>query len=90
MFISKLLPLLQQYRCPSGPTASPFGPPPGLATVCLEPSGLMRVISPDQISTTMTEPSSIATGPSGNFRSLAISLMCMDVTPTLLFFYAEG
>ncbi len=55
--------------------------PPGEATTCLEPSGFTRVMRPANISTTITEPSSIATGPSGNFRSLVISLKSMDASP---------
>ena len=44
---------------------------------------MTRVMRPASISTTITEPSSIATGPSGNIRSLAISRMVMGVSPIL-------
>ena len=36
-------PLLQTYSAPSGPIASPFGLPPGSATVSFVPSGCTRV-----------------------------------------------
>src|SRR5579863_7497909 len=70
---------------PPGPIARPFGPPPGLATVCFFPSGLTRVILPAAISTRMTEPSSIATGPSGNLSPDTISRMAMCVSPSIAF-----
>src|SRR5262245_42328867 len=69
-------PLLQTYSAPSGPIAAPFGLPPGDATVSLLPSGRTRVMHPPPSSTTRTEPSSSATGPSGNFSPDATSVIC--------------
>src|SRR5229473_2954628 len=47
--------------------AAPFGPPPSLAMTCCLPSGMTRVSVWRAISTRITEPSGMATGPSGNF-----------------------
>src|SRR5260370_42490196 len=58
--------------------AAPFGPPPSLAMTCCLPSGMTRVSVWRAISTRITEPSGMATGPSGNFRPEGISL-CGDV-----------
>src|SRR5688572_10073410 len=55
-----------QYSAPSGPTARPLGDPPVSATVDLVPSGATRVSFLPISSVTITEPSSMATGPSGN------------------------
>src|ERR1700736_6401671 len=54
--------------------AAPFGPPPSLATTCCLPSGMTRVSVSRAISTRITEPSGMATGPSGNLRPEVISL----------------
>ena len=64
-------PLLQRYSAPSGPSASPFGPPPALPTVERAPSAPIRVQHRPAISVRMTAPSGIATGPSGNPKLLA-------------------
>src|SRR6185295_862668 len=48
--------------------AAPFGPPPSVATTWILPSGVTRDSVWRWISTRMTEPSGIATGPSGNRR----------------------
>src|SRR6516165_9396401 len=64
-------PLLQTYILPSGPIAAPLGPPSIFATTSLRPSGHTRVRRAPRISTSTTEPSGIATGPSGNSRSVA-------------------
>src|SRR5260370_28251525 len=54
--------------------AAPFGPPPSLAMTCCLPSGMTRVSVWRAISTRITEPSGMATGPSGNLRPEVISL----------------
>src|SRR5438128_10230119 len=54
--------------------AAPFGPPPSLAITCCLPSGMTRVSVSRAISTRITEPSGMATGPSGNLRPEVISL----------------
>src|SRR5579863_1425688 len=64
-------PLLQTYILPSGPSAAPFGPPGICATTSLRPSGWTRVSRRPRISTSTTDPSGIATGPSGNSRPVA-------------------
>src|SRR6185312_973339 len=64
-------PLLQTYTLPSGPIAAPFGPPGICAMISLRPSGQTRVSLWPRISTSRTLPSGIATGPSGNCRSVA-------------------
>src|SRR5262249_21551512 len=64
-------PLLQTYILPSGPSAAPLGPPGIFATTSLRPSGYTRVKRWPRISTSTTDPSGIATGPSGNSRSVA-------------------
>src|SRR5581483_2892053 len=51
--------------------AAPFGPPPRSATGFTLPSGPTQVSAPPAISTTSTEPSGRATGPSGNRRPSA-------------------
>src|SRR5207249_7654060 len=56
---------------PSGPVATPFGPPPALAISVLLPSGAIRVTFRPEISPRITEPSAIHTGPSGKPRSRA-------------------
>src|SRR5216683_2716299 len=58
-------------QVPSGPNAAPFGPPPVRATTLFAPSAAIRVSVPPAISTTSTEPSPTATGPSGNCSSSA-------------------
>src|SRR5260370_25968444 len=65
--------------------AAPFGPPPSLAMRCCLPSGMTRVSVWRAISTRITEPSGMATGPSGNFRPDVISLcgVVMVVSPLL-------
>src|SRR5215813_11275806 len=65
--------------------AAPLGPPPSLAITCCLPSGMTRVSVWRAISTRITEPSGIATGPSGNFRPEVISLcgVVMAVPPSL-------
>src|SRR4029077_19691557 len=65
--------------------AAPFGPPPSLAMTCCLPSGMTRVSVWRAISTRITEPSGMATGPSGNFRPEVISLcgVVMVVSPLL-------
>src|SRR5215813_5148086 len=64
--------------------AAPLGPPPSLAITCCLPSGMTRVSVWRAISTRITEPSGIATGPSGNFRPEVISLcgVVMAVPPS--------
>jgi hypothetical protein len=57
---------------PPGPIAAPFGPPPSVATTRTLPSGMTRESVRRSISTSTTEPSLIATGPSGNRRPDAI------------------
>src|SRR5262249_33151840 len=54
--------------------AAPLGPPPSLAITCCLPSGMTRVSVWRAISTSITEPSGIATGPSGNLSPEVISL----------------
>src|ERR1700743_2628651 len=51
--------------------ASPFAPPPVSATTSILPPGNTRDTVWRRISTTSTEPSAIATGPSGNIRPSA-------------------
>src|SRR3954452_611630 len=68
-------PLLQTYILPSGPSAAPLGPPGISATTSLRPSGQTRVSLLPRISTSTTEPSGMTTGPSGNSRSVAITLI---------------
>src|SRR4029077_1727895 len=65
--------------------AAPFGPPPSLAMTCCLPSGMTRVSVWRAISTRITDPSGMATGPSGNFRPVVISLcgVVMVVSPLL-------
>ena len=65
--------------------AAPLGPPPSLAMTCCLPSGMTRVSVSRAISTRITEPSGMATGPSGNFRPEVISLcgVVMVVSPLL-------
>src|SRR6185503_18132470 len=52
--------------------AAPLGPPPRSAMVSRRPSGVTRVRVPRRISTSTTEPSAIAIGPSGNWSPVAI------------------
>src|SRR2546426_443016 len=54
--------------------AAPLGPPPSVAITCTLPSGVTRDSARRSISTRITEPSSIATGPSGKRRPEAICL----------------
>src|ERR1700741_4261779 len=67
-------PLLVTLILPFGPRAAPFGPPPSVATPWILPSGVTRESVRRSISTSITEPSLIATGPSGNRRPDAICL----------------
>src|SRR6266852_1652270 len=69
--------------------AAPFGPPPSLAITCCLPSGMTRVSVWRAISTRITEPSGMATGPSGNFRPEVISL-CGVVMVVLSLLALEG
>src|SRR5918999_6037892 len=69
-------PLLHTYTAPSGPTAAPFGPPPSVATTSVRPCHA-RVNVPRAISTSSTEPSGIAIGPSGNCKPSATISNCM-------------
>jgi hypothetical protein len=55
--------------------AAPFGLPPGAATSDVDPSGCTRVRHPPPSSVTMTLPSGMATGPSGNRSPDAISVI---------------
>src|SRR5262250_1925508 len=55
--------------------AAPFGPPPSLATTWILPSGVTRDSVRRSISTRMTDPSRMATGPSGKRSPDAICLM---------------
>src|SRR3954454_5029614 len=66
-------PLLHTYNAPSGPTASPFGLPPGSATTSLRPPGCTRWMRPPLSSVTSTVPSAIQTGPSGDWSPDVIS-----------------
>src|ERR1700694_362918 len=66
--------------------AAPLGPPPSLATTCCLPSGMTRVSVSRAISTRITEPSGMATGPSGNFRPEVISLCGVMVALSLFSF----
>src|SRR6266568_7968154 len=52
--------------------AAPFGPPPSCATTRTLPSGVTRESVRRSISTRITEPSGMATGPSGKRRPEAI------------------
>src|SRR5262249_26166586 len=52
--------------------AAPFGPPPSVAITRILPSGVTRDSVRRSISTRMTEPSGIATGPSGKRSPEAI------------------
>src|SRR5262245_48535827 len=61
--------------------AAPFGPPPVRATMLVRPSGATRVSVPRRISTTSTLPSGSATGPSGNWRPVAISRISVIPSP---------
>jgi hypothetical protein len=54
--------------------AAPFGPPPRWAITWTVPSGLTRESVWRAISTRITEPSGIGTGPSGNCSPEAICL----------------
>src|SRR3954469_24457452 len=64
--------------------AAPFGPPPRLAITCCLPSGMTRVSVCRAISTRITEPSGMATGPSGNLSPEVISLcgVVMLISPS--------
>src|SRR5215475_688394 len=55
--------------------AAPLGLPPGTAMTVRLPSGPIRVTASCSSSTRMTEPSRIATGPSGKRRLEAITLI---------------
>ena len=55
--------------------AAPFGPPPSVAITWTLPSGVTRESVRRSISTRMTEPSGIATGPSGKRSPEAICLI---------------
>src|SRR5512147_388142 len=80
-------PLLQMYILPSGPRAAPLGPPGICATTSFRPSGYTRVSLLPRISTSTTEPSGIATGPSGNSRSVA-STRSSAINPLPAFLHA--
>src|SRR4029450_1139064 len=69
--------------------AAPLGPPPRLAITCCLPSAMTRVSVWRAISTRITEPSGMATGPSGNFRPEVISL-CGVVMVVLSLLALEG
>src|SRR5258708_15678908 len=70
--------------------AAPFGPPPSLAMTCCLPSGMTRVSVWRAISTRITEPSGMATGPSGNFRPEVISLCGVVMVVSLPLLALEG
>src|SRR5258708_36704328 len=70
--------------------AAPFGPPPSLAMTCCLPSGMTRVSVWRAISTRITEPSGMATGPSGNFRPEVISLCGVVMVVVSLLALEEG
>src|SRR3954454_15375377 len=53
--------------------AAPLGPPPHSATTSILPSGVTRLSVPRLISTASTDPSGMATGPSGNSRPDAMT-----------------
>src|SRR6267378_2075692 len=53
--------------------AAPLGPPPSRAITWILPSGVTRESVRRSISTSTTEPSGMATGPSGNRRPVVIS-----------------
>src|SRR2546422_794735 len=55
--------------------AAPFGPPPSVAITRTLPSGVTRERVCRSISTRTTEPSGIATGPSGNRKPDAICVI---------------
>jgi hypothetical protein len=74
-------PLLQTYTAPSGPIAAPLGPPRHSPTTSTRPSGSTLERVPRWISTRITEPSSIAIGPSGNCKPLAISRIAAIGSP---------
>src|SRR5271168_3685939 len=82
-------PLLQMYILPSGPRAAPFGPPGISAITSLRPSGWTRVSLRPRISTSTTEPSGIATGPSENSRSLASTRTSGMIPPRTLLGHAR-
>src|SRR6266540_1836576 len=68
-------PLLHTYTAPSGPIASPFGLPPFSETTSFLPSGCTRTTVPPSSSTHSRLPSGIHTGPSGNRRPVATSVI---------------
>src|ERR1700744_6375111 len=82
-------PLLQMYILPSGPSAAPLGPPGISATTSLRPSGQTRVNRRPRISTSTTDPSGIATGPSGNSRPVAITRI-LDIKSSRFLLVAGG
>ena len=57
-----------------------MGPPPVVATTSTRPSGVTRDTVPRAISTRITLPSSIATGPSGKASPDAISRIFMTLS----------
>src|SRR6056297_404110 len=69
---------------PSGPIAAPLGPPGISAIVSVEPSGCTRVRRSANISTRTTDPSGIATGPSGNRSPVATSVSSGASSTTVL------
>src|ERR1700760_4349253 len=66
-----LPPLLHRYSAPSGPNASPFGPPPQRENTLLFPSGSTFDNWLLRISVRMTDPSGHTTGPSGKPKPVA-------------------
>ncbi len=72
---------------PPGPIAAPLGPPLSCATVVFPPSGSTRVSRAASISTTSTDPSARATGPSGKRRPrvTSVSLGSMSALPAVVF-----
>ena len=70
-------PLLQTYNAPSGPIAKPFGPPPSSATTVTAPEVLTQLTVPRATSVSNTEPSAMATGPSGKSSPFAAGMNSM-------------
>src|ERR1700688_4346783 len=67
------------YKAPSAPMAAPVRPPPVTATISLRQLPQVRVSRPALISTTITDPSGMTTGPSGYARPSATTSKCIDL-----------
>src|SRR2546425_2078685 len=69
--------------------AAPFGPPPSCATTRTLPSGVTRESDRRSISTRMTEPSGMATGPSGK-RSPEATCLNVGLITAMLSLLSSG